>query len=60
MESHGEPGKIHVSVEFKHAVETLHATSLQYATSLQFIPRGELDIKGKGTMRTYFLTRGTN
>ena len=51
MESHGEPGKIHVSGEFKHAVETLHATSLE------FIPRGELDIKGKGKMQTYFLEK---
>jgi len=49
MESHGEAGKIHVSEEFKHAVETLHATSLQ------FIRRGEMEIKGKGTMKTYFL-----
>ncbi len=55
MESHGEAGKIHVSDEFKHAVETLDATSLQLdATSLQFIRRGELDIKGKGIMNTYF------
>jgi adenylate cyclase len=51
MESHGEAGKIHVSEEFKHAVETLHATSLQ------FIRRGEMDIKGKGKMKTYFLEK---
>jgi len=51
MESHGEAGKIHVSEEFKHAVETLHATSLQ------FIRRGEMDIKGKGIMSTFFLER---
>ncbi len=61
MESHGEPGKIHVSEEFKHAVETLHATSLHaetlQATSLQFIRRGEMEIKGKGTMNTYFLEK---
>ncbi|MFN8360787.1 MAG: adenylate/guanylate cyclase domain-containing protein [Candidatus Kapaibacterium sp.] len=49
MESHGEAGRIHVSEEFKHAVETLHAPSLQ------FIRRGEIDIKGKGIMKTYFL-----
>ncbi|MBK9249089.1 MAG: tetratricopeptide repeat protein [Ignavibacteria bacterium] len=48
MESHGEAGKIHVSDEFKHSVETLHATSLQ------FIRRGEMEIKGKGMMKTYF------
>ncbi|MFN8360784.1 MAG: adenylate/guanylate cyclase domain-containing protein [Candidatus Kapaibacterium sp.] len=51
MESHGEPGKIHVSEEFKHAVET------QNIASLQFIDRGETDIKGKGLMKTYFLEK---
>jgi adenylate cyclase len=51
MESHGEPGKIHVSEEFKHAVET------QNIASLQFIERGEIDIKGKGMMKTYFLEK---
>ncbi len=56
MESHGEPGKIHVSEEFKHAVETLHAKTL-HATSLQFIRRGEMEIKGKGKMKTYFLEK---
>jgi len=63
MESYGEAGKIHVSEDFKHAVETLHTTSLPFhttslpfhATSLQFILRGEMDIKGKGMMKTYFL-----
>jgi class 3 adenylate cyclase/Tfp pilus assembly protein PilF len=54
MESHGEAGKIHVTEEFKHAVETLHATSLQ------FIRRGEMDIKGKGIMKTYFLEKNIN
>jgi adenylate cyclase len=51
MESHGEAGKIHVSAEFKHAVETVHEPSLR------FIPRGEIDIKGKGIMKTYFLEK---
>ncbi len=51
MESHGEPGKIHVSEEFKHAVETHNIASLQ------FIERGEIDIKGKGKMKTYFLEK---
>ncbi len=74
MESHGEPGKIHVSEDFKHAVETLHATSLHaetlhaealhvetlhatslHATSLRFVPRGAMEIKGKGLMKTYFM-----
>ncbi len=53
MESHGEAGKIHVSEEFKHAVET------QNIASLQFIERAEIDIKGKGMMKTYFLQKAT-
>lgn len=61
MESHGEAGKIHVSEEFKHAAETVHAPSLHaetlHAPSLRFIPRGEMEIKGKGTMNTYFMER---
>jgi len=52
MESHGEAGKIHVSEEFKNAV-----VQTQHAVSLQFIPRGEMEIKGKGIMRTYFLEK---
>jgi class 3 adenylate cyclase/uncharacterized protein HemY len=50
MESHGEPGKIHVSEEFTRG---LMANST--GTNLHFVPRGELSIKGKGTMKTYFL-----
>ncbi|MBS1536604.1 MAG: tetratricopeptide repeat protein [Bacteroidetes bacterium] len=46
MESHGEPGKIHVSEEFKNAVgESLFT----------FTERSEMNIKGKGMMKTYFL-----
>ncbi len=51
MESHGEEDKIHVSEEFMRAVET------QNIASLQFIERGEIDIKGKGRMKTYFLEK---
>ncbi len=51
MESHGEAGKIHVSEEF------MRATSLSSPTSLRFIDRGKQDIKGKGLMNTYFLTK---
>jgi len=51
MESHGEAGKIHVSDEFCIAVETVHTPSLR------FIPRGEMDIEGKGMMKTYFLEK---
>ena len=47
MESHGEAGKIHVSEEFKNML----------GTDFTFTPRGEMEIKGKGMMRTYFLER---
>ncbi|MBS1537975.1 MAG: tetratricopeptide repeat protein [Bacteroidetes bacterium] len=48
MESHGEAGRIHVSEEFKNAVGE---------SSFNFINRGEMDIKGKGIMKTFFLEK---
>ncbi|MBS1537972.1 MAG: tetratricopeptide repeat protein [Bacteroidetes bacterium] len=53
MESHGKPNKIHVSEAFRNA---LISTSLS-ELPIQFIPRGEMDIKGKGIMKTYFLEK---
>jgi len=46
MESHGEPGRIHASEEVFHTLNKHFA----------FEERGEIVIKGKGTMRTYYLT----
>jgi class 3 adenylate cyclase len=46
MESHGEPGTIHVT-------EAVH-TRLE--PKYEFLPRGEIDVKGKGRMRTWYLT----
>ncbi|MBL7988132.1 MAG: guanylate cyclase, partial [Chlorobi bacterium] len=45
MESHGEAGKIHVSEEFASAVGEVFS----------FTERGEMEVKGKGVLRTYFL-----
>lgn len=45
MESNGEPGRIHISGDFKNAV----------GKGFDFIERGEMEVKGKGMMRTYFL-----
>jgi adenylate cyclase len=45
MESHGAPGRIHVTTR-------VHDT---LASSYEFEPRGEIEIKGKGRMTTYFL-----
>jgi adenylate cyclase len=47
MESTGEPGRIHVTGRLREEL------SGQFA----FEPRGELAVKGKGMMRTYFLER---
>jgi adenylate cyclase len=46
MESHGEAGRIHVSEEVFTALQGKFA----------FEKRGEIEVKGKGVMRTYFLT----
>ena len=50
MESHGEPGKIQVSEDFVHSVK--QHSQLHFA----FEERGEIEVKGKGKMKTYFLT----
>jgi class 3 adenylate cyclase len=51
MESHGEAGKIHVSEDFMQAVSSLDKGNRR----LIFTERGEMGIKGKGMMKTYFL-----
>ena len=52
MESHGEPGTIQVT----------EAVQQRLAGKYDFTYRGEIDVKGKGRMRTWYLTgrRGVN
>ena len=71
MESHGEAGKIHVSEEFVRELgmrneelrmkdKELTGDNSQFVichSQFIFVPRGEMEIKGKGIMRTYFLER---
>jgi adenylate cyclase len=45
MESHGEPSRIHVTESTRRLLEG----------RFQFQERGEIDVKGKGRMRTFFL-----
>jgi class 3 adenylate cyclase len=45
MESHGEPGRIHVSEAFAR----------ELIGRFQFQDRGEIQVKGSGVMRTFFL-----
>ncbi|HRI31546.1 MAG TPA: adenylate/guanylate cyclase domain-containing protein, partial [Candidatus Kapabacteria bacterium] len=69
MESHGEAGKIHVSEEFVRELLMMNgelSTEEKFSVAiplsltinhslLTIIPRGEMEIKGKGMMKTYFL-----
>ncbi|MBL8005836.1 MAG: tetratricopeptide repeat protein [Candidatus Kapabacteria bacterium] len=50
MESNSEAGRIHISEEFAKSIETYPEFSL--------IPRGEITIKGKGSMKTFWLEKG--
>jgi class 3 adenylate cyclase len=45
MESHGEPGRVHVS----------EAVAQSLAGRFHFVERGLIDVKGSGLMRTFFL-----
>lgn len=47
MESHGIAGRIHISAETKQALGDLYETE----------ERGEIEIKGKGSLRTYLVLR---
>lgn len=61
MESHGEAGKIHISEDFVNAL-SLKGSSEVFSDwekeRMRAIPRGEMEIKGKGIMRTSFLETG--
>lgn len=48
MESHGEAGRVHVS-------EALVEALAHHADHVRITPRGEIDVKGKGRMQTFFV-----
>ncbi len=50
MESSGEAGRIHCSSDFAYHLQNRDE-------SFALIERGEVEIKGKGSMRTYFLEK---
>jgi class 3 adenylate cyclase len=50
MESNSEAGRIHISEAF--------AKSIEQHSEFLLIPRGEITIKGKGTMNTFWLEKG--
>lgn len=45
MESHGAPGRIHVS----------EATRAEFKDAYEVEPRGTIEVKGKGAMQTFFV-----
>jgi class 3 adenylate cyclase len=49
MESHSEPGRIHITEQF--------AKSIEHYPEFSVITRGEITVKGKGTMKTYWLEK---
>lgn len=53
MESHGESGKIHISEEVYTALKSSSEQGYEVEE------RGEIEIKGKGNMRTYFIVGKT-
>jgi hypothetical protein len=70
MESTGEPGRIHVSSSFALALNSETAKGRNSETAViprvseesfpipySLFPRGEMEIKGKGLMTTYWLSR---
>jgi len=50
MESNSEAGRIHISEQF--------AKSIESNPEFNLIPRGTITIKGKGTMKTFWLEKG--
>ncbi len=57
MESHGEENKIHVSSDFFRHLQNRFAMTKNTTHGISFEKREEMEIKGKGMMRTYFLER---
>ncbi len=57
MESHGEENRIHVSNDFFRHLQNRFAVTKNATHGLVFEKRGEMEIKGKGVLRTYFLEK---
>ncbi|MBX2974392.1 MAG: hypothetical protein KF797_14950 [Flavobacteriales bacterium] len=57
MESNGEVGKVNIS-EATYALVRDAVASLGGASLFHFTPRGHVDVKGKGGMEMWFVSRG--
>ncbi len=59
MESHGEAGKVHISQQVYQALNSPAPLTSNYhikTNTFHFEERGEIEVKGKGAMRTWFLS----
>ncbi|XP_014663659.1 PREDICTED: soluble guanylate cyclase 88E-like [Priapulus caudatus] len=52
MESNGEPMMVHISETTKNELQGINKYTIEH--------RGAIDVKGKGSMKTYWLARGTD
>jgi adenylate cyclase len=55
MEEYSEPGKIQITERFKEAITNYEIRFTNGGKNFKFEERGEVEIKGKGVMRTWFL-----
>jgi len=57
MESHGEVSRIHVSSDFARHLQNRFMMTKNTTHGITFEKRGEIEIKGKGMMRTFFIEK---
>ena len=55
MESHGEENKVHCSQDFARHLQQRQPVINKTHGSFSFVERGNIEVKGKGIMRTFFL-----
>ncbi len=55
MERHGDVNRIHVSNDFFQHLQNRLLLNAAGGMNLHFVRRGDVEIKGKGLMRTYFM-----
>ena len=55
MESSSEPGRIHISEAIAKALNEALEKSLNESLQFRLAKRGEIEVKGKGLMKTYWL-----
>ncbi|MCX6146939.1 MAG: adenylate/guanylate cyclase domain-containing protein [Candidatus Kapabacteria bacterium] len=55
MEQNGEPDRIHTTERFKNKISSVGVEHAQPNNKFTFTSRGEMEIKGKGLVTTYFM-----